>query len=89
MAYFTAYVTFIWFVLKHMQYARRSTPDTIAFPTVTEVEVEWLQEAPALQEVDLRENPLSSRCHDALQPVTTLRIHLSPRQVEDWEDLTV
>jgi hypothetical protein len=89
MAYFTAYVTFIWFVLKCIHYASRSAPDTITLPTVTDVEVERLQEAPALQEVDLRENPLSSRCHDALQPVTTLRIHLSPRQIEDWEDLTV
>jgi hypothetical protein len=57
--------------------------------TVTDVEVERLQEAPSLQEVDLRDNPLSLRSHSALQPVTTLRIHLSPRQIEDWEDLTV
>lgn len=56
---------------------------------IVDVEVERLQEAPSLQEVDLRENPLSSRSHSALLPVTTLRIHLSPRQIEDWEDLTV
>jgi hypothetical protein len=89
MAYFATQVTFIFFVLKCIQDISRSTPDNIALPTVTDVEVERLQGAPALQEVDLRENPLSSRCHDALQPVTTLRIHLSPRQTEDWEDLTV
>jgi hypothetical protein len=56
---------------------------------VADVEVERLQEAPSLQEVDLRENPLNSRSHSALQLVTTLRIHISPRQIEDWEDLTV
>jgi len=68
---------------------RAGASHTFALPTVTDVEVERLQEAPALQEVDLRENPLSSRSHNALQPVTTLRIHMSPRQIEDWEDLTV
>lgn len=56
---------------------------------IVDVEVERLQEAPSLQEVDLQENPLSSQSHSALQSVTTLRIHLSPRQIEDWEDLTV
>ncbi|KAJ4436035.1 hypothetical protein ANN_18662 [Periplaneta americana] len=56
---------------------------------IVDVEVERLQEAPSLQEVDLQENPLSARCHDALQTVTTLRIRVSARQIEDWEDLTV
>lgn len=89
MADFIAYVTFMHCVLRSIQCASWSTSHTFELATVTDVEVERLQEAPALQEVDLRENPLSSGCHNALQPVTTLRIHLSPRQIEDWEDLTV
>ncbi|PSN30738.1 hypothetical protein C0J52_21648 [Blattella germanica] len=56
---------------------------------IVDVEVERLQEAPSLQEVDLKDNPVNPRCHDALQTITRLRIHLTPRQLEDWEDLTV
>ncbi|XP_049781875.1 leucine-rich repeat-containing protein 20-like isoform X2 [Schistocerca serialis cubense] len=56
---------------------------------IIDVEVERLQEAPSLQEVDLQNNPLSARTHTALEAVTSPHILVSVREVEDWEDLTV
>ncbi|XP_054271695.1 leucine-rich repeat-containing protein 40-like [Macrosteles quadrilineatus] len=56
---------------------------------IVEVDIERLKASPSLQEVDLQDNPVSSSCHNNLQKVTSLRIMLSPRQLEDWEDLTV
>ncbi|XP_066999596.1 leucine-rich repeat-containing protein 20 [Anabrus simplex] len=56
---------------------------------IVDVEVERLQEAPSLREVDLQENPLTPRCHDALSAISTIRVRLSVREREDWEDLTV
>lgn len=54
-----------------------------------DVDVERLKSNTSLQEVDLQDNPLSSSCHSALQKVTSLRISVSVRQLEDWEDLNV
>uniref|UniRef100_A0A1B6CLP0 Leucine-rich repeat-containing protein 20 n=1 Tax=Clastoptera arizonana TaxID=38151 RepID=A0A1B6CLP0_9HEMI len=56
---------------------------------IIDVDVERLKSSPSLQEVDLQDNPLSSSAHSALQKITSLRISLSPRQIEDWEDLTI
>nr|CAD7412438.1 unnamed protein product [Timema cristinae] len=56
---------------------------------IVDVEVERLQDARSLQEVDLQNNPVASRSHDALLAITAPRVLLSPREREDWEDLTV
>nr|CAD7458120.1 unnamed protein product [Timema tahoe] len=56
---------------------------------IVDVEVERLQDARSLQEVDLQNNPVTSRSHDALLAISAPRVLLSPREREDWEDLTV
>ncbi|KAK6641756.1 hypothetical protein RUM44_013471 [Polyplax serrata] len=57
---------------------------------ILDVEVERVLEAPVLEEMDLQENPLTPRCHDSLTHLRTmLRIKLSPRVTQDWEDLTI
>jgi len=56
---------------------------------IVDVEVERLEAAPSLETVDLTNNPLAPRSHDRLSAVTGVRISLSPRQIEDWEDLTI
>lgn len=56
---------------------------------ILDVEVEVLEEAPSLQKVDLTTNPLTARCHEQLSLITKIQIVLSPRQKEDWEDLTI
>ncbi|XP_014471174.1 PREDICTED: leucine-rich repeat protein soc-2 isoform X2 [Dinoponera quadriceps] len=56
---------------------------------IIEVDVERLRHAPVLEFVDLQANPLSARIHDLLGTLSRIRIELSPRQVEGWEDLNV
>lgn len=53
---------------------------------ILDVEVERIVEAPSLEEMDLQENPLTLRSHNNLSDLTMLRIKLTPRQKEDWED---
>lgn len=57
----------------------------------TEVDVETLRHAPMLDYVDLKDNPLPARTHDSLQDLSSVRlmIELTPRQREEWEDLSV
>ncbi|XP_015605808.1 leucine-rich repeat protein soc-2 isoform X2 [Cephus cinctus] len=57
--------------------------------SIIEVDVERLKLAPALEFVDLQENPLTPRVHDALSSVTLIKIEMTPREAEEWEDLTV
>ncbi|XP_066140927.1 leucine-rich repeat-containing protein 20 isoform X1 [Euwallacea fornicatus] len=56
---------------------------------IIDVEIECLNEAPSLEKVDLERNPLAPRIHDQLSRITKIIINLSPRQTEDWEDLTI
>ncbi|KAH0952662.1 hypothetical protein HN011_006457 [Eciton burchellii] len=56
---------------------------------IIDVDVEKLRHAPALEFVDLQANPLLPRLYDLLCTLTGVRIELSPRQVEEWEDLNV
>ncbi|KAL1508868.1 hypothetical protein ABEB36_003693 [Hypothenemus hampei] len=56
---------------------------------IIDVEVDELTETPALECIDLERNPLAPRIHDQLSRITKFVIVLSPRQTEDWEDLTI
>ncbi|KAK9871300.1 hypothetical protein WA026_011569 [Henosepilachna vigintioctopunctata] len=56
---------------------------------IVDVEVEYLKEAPSLESVDLTNNPLTRNSHSELEHLTKIRIILSPREIEDWEDLNV
>ncbi|XP_063974210.1 leucine-rich repeat-containing protein 40 isoform X1 [Diachasmimorpha longicaudata] len=58
--------------------------------SIIDVDVERLKRAPALEYVDLRENTIPPKIHDLLVVnLGKLKIELTPRQVEDWEDLNV
>jgi len=56
---------------------------------LSDVEVERILDSPSLEEMDLQDNPLTPRCHDNLSGLTMLKIKLTPREKEDWEDLTI
>ncbi|CAB0031035.1 unnamed protein product [Trichogramma brassicae] len=52
-----------------------------------------LRYAPQLEYLDLRSNPLTAKLHEQLtrlqEELPKLRIELTPRQLEEWEDLTI
>lgn len=56
---------------------------------ISDVDVERIKHAPALEYIDLQANPLTPRMYDLLSTLTRIRVELTPRQVEEWEDLTV
>lgn len=56
----------------------------------SEVDIEQIKRSPALEFVDLRGNTIPPRIHDLLQEnFGKIKIELTPRHVEEWEDLTV
>lgn len=56
---------------------------------IVEVDVDRLSACRSLESVDLRENPLPRGIESALQGITRIRITLTPREIEEWEDLTI
>lgn len=57
--------------------------------SIVDLDVDCLREAPSLESIDLTNNPLAPRIYDQLSRVSHLQIMLSPREKEDWEDLTI
>jgi len=57
---------------------------------VAELEVEAMVAAcPGLEHLNLEENPLKREVFDQLSNLTTIRVILSPREMEEWEDLSI
>jgi len=56
---------------------------------IAEVEVEALQYLPNLEHLNLEQNPLKKETYDKLSRVTSCRVILSPREQEEWEDLSI
>ena len=56
---------------------------------IADIEEESLESHESLEEIHLVGNPLNQRSHDKLSKILTLRIFLSPRNLEDWEDLSI
>ena len=58
-------------------------------PFLTDIDAEVVKKAKTLEEFDARENPLTLQTYDALSKVKTVTVTLTPRELEEWEDLTV
>ena len=43
----------------------------------------------SLETLNLEENPLSKTSYEELGRVSTVRVLLTPREQEDWEDLSI
>jgi len=56
---------------------------------IADVEVEAVVACSGLEHLNLEENPLKREIFDELSRVTTIRVILSPREMEDWEDLSI
>ncbi|KAK0159736.1 hypothetical protein PV327_010819 [Microctonus hyperodae] len=57
--------------------------------SIIDIDAERIKRAPSLEFVDLRENTIPPRIYDLLCCIDNITIELSPRQVEDWEDLNI
>ena len=55
----------------------------------SDLDVSQLAEDSCIEEVDLRANPLLPACHEMLSDTTHVRIKLTERTREEWEDLDI
>jgi len=57
---------------------------------VADVEAELIEGASnTLEVIDLQDNPLSRDCQETLSNFNTIRIKITPREIEEWEDLSI
>merc|ERR1712079_232600 len=56
---------------------------------IAEVNDEDLESNETLEVVNLENNPLSPACHDRLHRVSRVRIIVSDKKLEEWEDLSI
>jgi hypothetical protein len=56
---------------------------------VLDVEVEAIVSCSNIEQLNLEENPLNLTVWDRLNQVTTIRVILTPREQQEWEDLSI
>jgi len=56
---------------------------------IADVDAEVVSSCTALESLNLEENPVSSESYDKLSEITSITITLTPRELEEWEDLSV
>jgi len=56
---------------------------------IADIEVELINTCETLEYVNLQENPLSRDFHDNLSAIANIRILVTPREMEEWEDLSI
>ena len=56
---------------------------------IAEIEVELLSTCGSLESLNLEENPLTRDCQAKLEKVTKVTISLTPKELEEWEDLSI
>lgn len=56
---------------------------------LSDVEVDLISTCGSLETLNLEENPLNRDCQESLSSVTAVRILITPRELEEWEDLSI
>lgn len=56
---------------------------------IADVDVEAMTACRTLESVNLEENPLSREVSEAMANIDNIRITITPREVEEWEDLSL
>merc|ERR1712241_726040 len=57
---------------------------------IADIDVEvLLNQSSTLETLNLEENPLNRDCQESLANIDTIRITMTPRELEEWEDLSI
>eukprot|EP00088_Acartia_fossae_P031861 TRINITY_DN3265_c0_g1_i2.p1 TRINITY_DN3265_c0_g1~~TRINITY_DN3265_c0_g1_i2.p1 ORF type:complete len:245 (-),score=80.58 TRINITY_DN3265_c0_g1_i2:69-803(-) len=56
---------------------------------IADVEIDELENCCSLEAVNLEENPLTPDTHQKINNVVNIRIRVTARQTEEWEDLSI
>ena len=60
-----------------------------SFVLISDVDIEAMISCQTLETVNLEENPLSRECSDSLTNINNIRVTITPRELEEWEDLSI
>jgi hypothetical protein len=58
---------------------------------IADIDVEVLlnNTSSTLENVNLEDNPLNRDCQEKLSSIDSIRITMTPRELEEWEDLSI
>merc|ERR1712038_1491518 len=56
---------------------------------IAEVDDDEIESSESLEVLNIEENPLSTSCRDKLQRIDRVRIIMTERKLEEWEDLSI
>jgi len=56
---------------------------------IADVDIELMCSSPKLESVNLEENPLTRQSEQDLAKVTQIKVTLTKRELEEWEDLSI
>merc|ERR1712020_450557 len=56
---------------------------------IADVDVELISTCDTLENLNMEENPLARDCQERLASLTSLRILMTARDMEEWEDLSI
>ena len=59
------------------------------FLIISDVEAELISTCESLENLNLEENPLTRDCQDNLSFIAKKQILMTPRELEEWEDLSI
>ena len=64
-------------------------PLHLLYLLITDVDVELISTCDTLENLNLEDNPLARDCQERLSSVTSLRVSVTARDMEEWEDLSI
>jgi len=57
--------------------------------SITDVDIELISTCESLENLNLEENPLTRDCQENISSITNKKILTTPREMEEWEDLSI
>merc|ERR1712224_1198221 len=57
--------------------------------SITDVDIDMLSTCESLENLNLEDNPLKRDCQENLPSITKKQILTTPRELEEWEDLSI
>merc|ERR1739842_249239 len=57
--------------------------------SITDVDIEMVSACESLENLNLEENPLTRDCQDTISSISKKEILTTPREMEEWEDLSI
>merc|ERR1739846_74142 len=57
--------------------------------SITDVDIEMISTCESLENLNLEDNPLTRDCQEKMSSISKKQIKTTPRELEEWEDLSI